>query len=172
VLSASAACEILALSDDFGIVHLATRKSGKTDTHFQAPSGKYIWLQPVAPNSPFLFGGDHLINVGKFVEGVLDKPEVSLPGKTAVLFTEAMSFGDFHKLLGKVTGRQTEYIQIPMEQYDQLFPNWGKEMGMMLQFFEEAAKEGWGAGAEMVTAQDLGVQGLHDAARAFKRIKW
>lgn len=119
-----------------------------------------------------IYCGDQHTNVGRFIAGVVAHPELTLPGKAAVLFTEQMPLGDFLKLWGRVTGRETEFIQVSLEQYDRLWPVWGREMGMMMQYFEEAAQKGWGADDEIVTAQQLGVEELDNSEEAFRRIKW
>lgn len=117
--------------------------------------------------------GNHRRNVGLAVAGILAHPELTLPGKTVALATEMLTMGELLALWGKVNNNvETQYIQVSLDEYDALWPKWGREDGLMMEFIEEAAREGWASGDGLVTAQDLGVQGLEGTEEAFRGIEW
>jgi hypothetical protein len=71
----------------------------------------------------------------------------------------------------KITGKETEYIQVGLEQYDRLWPQWGKEIGLMLQFWEEYGDKSW-TGEEVLDGEALGVKGLVDVQSALEELDY
>jgi hypothetical protein len=70
------------------------------------------------------------------------------------------------------TGKPSVYVQTSLEEFDQVWPMWGQEMGIMMKFWEEAKEKSW-SGEEILTADDLGVKdGLVGSKEAFSRIDW
>lgn len=68
----------------------------------------------------------------------------------------------------RVTGKETEFVEVGLGVYDRLFPGWGREMGVMMGFWGEfPGMQGW-SGEEVVTARELGLErqgGVEDALR-------
>jgi len=119
-------------------------------------SGKYILLQPTPPSTPVLSVGDQTTNVGPFAVAIANKPELTLPGKFVLAETDATTTGSILKSWGQITGKETEYVEISLEQYDRLWPGWGREMGTMLKFWEEYGDRSW-TGEEFITKEGLGI---------------
>lgn len=124
----------------------------------QKSSGKYVLLQPTPPSTQILEVGDQTANVGPFALAIAKKPELTLHGKFVIASTGATTTGGILKTWGEVTGNETEYVEISLEQFDRLYPLWGQEMGIMLKFWEEVAEKSW-SGEEFLTGNDLGVAG-------------
>jgi hypothetical protein len=98
--------------------------------------------------------GDAAVNTGVFVRQILNKPEVSLPGKYTSAQTDNFSHGHCLELFRKTTGKRATYIQCSLEEFDTLYPVWGNEL---------AAQWGWNEAIPdwtlpgMVSAQELGI---------------
>ncbi|KAG4434744.1 hypothetical protein IFR05_009770 [Cadophora sp. M221] len=124
--------------------------------NFLKTSGKYVWLQPSSPETPILSLGDPNINVGPFALAITKKPELTLPGKFVLGSVESLTTGDILKSWSEATGKEAEYVQITLEDFNRLWPMWGREMGEMLVYWEEFGDKGW-SGEELVTKEDLGL---------------
>ena len=66
------------------------------------------------------------------------------------------SAGDFLAAWGRATGKQTEYVQISLAEYDRLWPMWGQEMGVMMEFWGEYKDKSW-SGEDFITREALGL---------------
>jgi hypothetical protein len=125
-------------------------------TYLQKTSGKYVLLQPSSPTTKVLSVGDQTSNVGLFAVAIANKPELTLPGKFVLAETDLATTGSILKSWGQITGKETEYVEISLEQFDGLWPGWGQEMGAMLKFWEEYGDRSW-TGEEFITKEGLGI---------------
>jgi hypothetical protein len=136
-----------------------------------ATSGKYILFQPSLPETPILSIGDHTKNVGPWALAIVKKPEFTLPGKFVLANTESTTSGALLETWGKVTGKETEFVKVGLEQYDRLFPGWGKEMGVMMEYWEKfPGLQAW-SGQDVVVERDLGLErmsGIEEALRGLE----
>ncbi|KFY97937.1 hypothetical protein V500_01855 [Pseudogymnoascus sp. VKM F-4518 (FW-2643)] len=98
-------------------------------------SGKYVWLQPTPASTPVTMLGDADANIGPFVSSILKRPNLTLPGKFVVAAVEEMTHGEILATWGRATGKETEYIEVILDDFDRLWPMWGKEMGLMMQMW-------------------------------------
>ncbi|KAJ5881209.1 uncharacterized protein N7473_012262 [Penicillium subrubescens] len=96
-------------------------------------------------------------------------------GSYVLAEVETLTNGELLERWGKVTGNSTVYIPGTLEAYNELFPAWGLEMGVMLQFWEAVGDASWSRpGATLLRKQDLGI----DTARftgldaAWAQIDW
>lgn len=64
--------------------------------------------------------------------------------------------GEYLANWGRVTGQKTEYVQISLAEYDRLWPMWGQEMGIMMEFWGEYKDKSW-SGEDLLTKEDLGL---------------
>ncbi|KAG9239772.1 putative NmrA-like family domain-containing protein 1 [Amylocarpus encephaloides] len=136
---------------------------------FHSTSGKYLMFQPTGPSTPILSIGDHTKNVGPFVLAIARKPELTLPGKFVLAASDKTTTGGALEAWGRVTGKETEYVEVGLEQYDRLFPDWGLEFGVMMEFWGVLGDESW-TGEEVIRGEQLGVTrlgGLEDGLRAW-----
>jgi len=119
-------------------------------------SGKYVWFQPAPASTPIVSIGDHTKNVGPFVLRIAKKPELTLPGKFVLATVDTLSAGDVLKTWGRQQGKETEYIEVSVADYNRLWPNWGQEIGVMMDFWGEYGDKSW-TGEELITKEDLGL---------------
>ncbi|KAK9244292.1 hypothetical protein V1506DRAFT_578785 [Lipomyces tetrasporus] len=108
-------------------------------------SGKHIWLQPAPPSTPVFTIGDHTINIGHFVHAIIQQPNLTLSGKYVFATTETTTMGKLLDHWSEITGKETEYLQISLEEYDRLWPMWGMEVGRDLRCWDEFGAESWGS---------------------------
>jgi hypothetical protein len=123
-------------------------------------------LQPVPPSTPLFVVGDHNINVGHFVHAIIQQPALTLPGKYVFATTEATTMGKFLDHWSEITGKETEYLQVTLEEYDRLWPKWGMEVGNDLKCLEEFGADTW-TSEKWIGKDELGLGqelvGLHEA---------
>jgi len=135
-------------------------------------SGKYVLLQPTPPTTKVLSVGDQTKNVGPFVVAIANKPELTLPGKFVLAETEWTTNGAILETWGKITGKETEYVEIGLEEYDRLWPQWGQEMGSMMKLWEEYGDQSW-TGEEFLTREGLGItEPLVGLEKTFETLDW
>lgn len=133
-------------------------------------SGKWLFFQPSSPNTPVWSVGDQTKNVGPFALAIVQKPELTL-GKHVLAYTEKTTTGGLLETWGKVAGKETEFVEVGLEQYERLFPGWGSEMGVMMEFWAElSGEEQWSGEEGILTAVDLGVEGLGGVEEAYRSI--
>ncbi|KAK9358846.1 NmrA-like family-domain-containing protein [Lipomyces starkeyi] len=151
---------------------------------FIKKAGKYILLNPGNPEkTPIASLGDHRTNVGVFARSVLTNPP-----KVGGTYVKC-SVEDFPSLnayfakwcsgSGRVTSSQSTYVlQVSFEQYKDLWPKLGDELGIMMMFWELLGENSWNAlpGNKMVHAYELMTETakkeLVTTEEAFKALDW
>jgi uncharacterized protein YbjT (DUF2867 family) len=136
-------------------------------------SGKYLQLSPAAASTPVVTIGDARANVGAFAVAILRRPGAAL-GKVVLAKTGTLSAGGVLDSWSRATGHAAEYVRVSLEQFDAVWPGWGREMGVMLAFWDEAKERSWSGEEVVVGPEELGVEveslvGLEDA---FRRTDW
>ncbi|KAH8690176.1 putative hscarg dehydrogenase [Talaromyces proteolyticus] len=138
-------------------------------------SGQYGWIQPVDGSTPITTVGDERKNVGLFVKAILQNPKLTRGGKYVLAEVETLTNQQVLESWGRATGKPVTYIPTTLDAYDSLFPKWGREMGVMLEFWNAAGKDSWSKpGVTPLHKEDLGIDvvkltGLETALGA---IKW
>jgi len=56
----------------------------------------------------------------------------------------------------EITGKETEYLQISLEEYDRLWPIWGLEVGKDLSCWADFGEESWGS-EKWIGREELGL---------------
>ncbi|KAH0557153.1 hypothetical protein GP486_005054 [Trichoglossum hirsutum] len=139
--------------------------------NFAKSSGKHVQIQPTPPSVPILTIGDAKANIGAFVRAILSQPKITLQ-KTVLAYVESLTIGELLENWSAGTGKPSVYVQTSLEEFDQVWPMWGREMGVMMKYWEEAKEKSW-SGEEIVRPNDLGVKdGLVGSTEAFSRIDW
>lgn len=116
--------------------------------------------------------GDQISNVGHFALSIIEQPELTLPAKFVLAETDSTTIGEMLKTWGKVTGKETEYVEVSLEQYDRILPGWGNEMGIMMQYWAEVKDRSW-SGEELLTRQSLGISASFvETEEALAAINW
>ncbi|KAK2808667.1 hypothetical protein FQN50_004532 [Emmonsiellopsis sp. PD_5] len=125
--------------------------------NFVKSSGKYVWVQPTSESMPLSTIGDHTKNIGIFAEAVLKQPERTR-GKYVLVESETTTLGGYLERWSKYSGKEVAYVPTTLGAYDSLFPSWGLELGVMLQFWESAGSKSWSkAGVTPLRKEDLGI---------------
>lgn len=76
-------------------------------------------------------------NAGIFVRAILAQPQLTLPARYVFVHTDLLSIADTMKVWSKVTGKEGMSVEVvSLEDYERLWPAWGKELGAQLQFNE------------------------------------
>ena len=122
----------------------------------QKSSGKYVQLQPTPPTVPILSIGDISKNVGVFTSAILAQPQLTRK-RYVLAYVEKSTMGEMLQTWGNVTGKSTAYVQTSLEEFDQVWPMWAREMGVMMQFWEEYGENSW-SGEDFLTSKELGIK--------------
>lgn len=123
----------------------------------QDSAGKHIQLGPIGPDVPIPSVGDPRTNIGPFVLAILQQPERTLNGRFVLAVTEQGSMNKFLAAWSQVTGKSSQFVQCAMEDYERLWPGWGKVEGDMLRFYNEFGGQVAGSEKEILMASDLDV---------------
>jgi hypothetical protein len=115
--------------------------------------------------------GDTSANVGAFVSGILKRPDLTLPGRFVLVAVEEMAHRDILAMWGRITGKETEYVQCTLEEFNRLWPIWGQEMGLMMEMWGELGSKSW-SGEKLVSNEALGITGLKNTESFFKAADW
>lgn len=136
-------------------------------------SGKYLQIGPAPSSTPILSIGDARSNVGVFTNAILSQP--ALTYKRYVLASvEESTVGKLFEDWGKKLERQTAYVQVnSVDEYDNVWPAWGREMGVMMAFWGEERNNSW-SGQDALTRKDLGLESTKFVGieEAYGKIDW
>jgi hypothetical protein len=138
----------------------------------QKTAGKHVQLLPMAEDAPITTLGATTINTGTYVLAILKQPHLTLPARTVLAETETRTAKDIVKLWSEVSGTPAEFASISLDHYDNLWPKWGREVGLMLQFWDYARERSWIAEDTVLKKEDLGISGLVGMKEVFAGIDW
>jgi hypothetical protein len=141
--------------------------------NFVKSSGKYVQLSAAGPDVLIKSIGDVTKNIGVFTSAILAQPELT-HGRFVLAYIEETTSGEMLKTWSKATGKPSVFVQVKsLEEYDAVWPNWGNEMGVMMQFWEEAGEKSW-SGESVLTKEDLGIQNekFVGIEETFKSMDW
>ncbi|KAH8803674.1 hypothetical protein F5884DRAFT_712563 [Xylogone sp. PMI_703] len=125
--------------------------------NFLKSAQKYVQLQPVVATTPVVCIGDVGKNVGIFISVILKQPQLT-HGKYVLASVEHTTIGRMLELWSEVTGKPSVYVQTDsMETFDSVWPMWGREMGVMMRYFEEFGENSW-SGEQVLTSKELGIK--------------
>jgi hypothetical protein len=130
-------------------------------------TGQYIQLHCTPLDSTFLALGHARTNIGLFVRAILEQPAKTLPAKMVVAGTEMTSLRKYLEIWSQVHGKPAHHAKVDRKAYDKLFPHWGEEIAIMMDFFEVAGEDSWFPPGAL-GKDDLGIEGLVDLAEALK----
>ncbi|KAH8894440.1 NAD(P)-binding protein [Thozetella sp. PMI_491] len=135
-----------------------------------AGPGKFIQLQSTPDSVVIKTIGDAKANVGVFAKSIIEKPELTLPGKYVLADVEDLTAGEFLSSWAKAQKKEAKYIQVPKSTFFETWPMWGEVMDKMMTFWEEAKAQSWTAEEGILTKEDLGVTGLVNTSEAFAQM--
>ncbi|CBF87461.1 hypothetical protein AN9354.2 [Aspergillus nidulans FGSC A4] len=131
----------------------------------------YVTFLGVDPATKVPLLGDEKVNSGLFVKAILDQPEKTLSGKTVSAVLEQRSIGDVVEAFGKAKGVQARCVKIDREVYRVLWPVWGDVLDISHAYLEDAGGKAFSAkDEEVLTKEDLGVDGLAGIEEAFEKV--
>ncbi|KAL4866717.1 hypothetical protein BDV12DRAFT_198935 [Aspergillus spectabilis] len=135
-------------------------------------SKSYLTFLNVDPATKVPLLGDEKVNTGLFVKAILEQHEKTLPGKTVAGVMEYRTLGDVLAAFAKAKGIQAHVLQISREDYRALWPVWADALDLSHLYLEVAGEEAFsGDGEEVLTAGDLGVEGLIGVEAAFEGVE-
>ena len=138
----------------------------------QKTARQYVQLQPVSRDVPILSIGDITKNLGKFTSAILAQPQLTR-GKFVLAYVETIPIAKILEIWSEVTKKPAVYVQAAsLEEFDNVWPKWGYELGSMMQFWEEYGRESW-SGEQFLTSEDLKIKGAFVGIReAFENADW
>jgi len=113
-------------------------------------------MQPVPASTIAFTIGDHKINVGHFVHAIVKRPNLTLNGQYVFATTETTTLGKLLEYWSEITGKEAEYVQISLDEYNRLWPQWGLEVGQDLKCWAEFGAETWGS-ENWIGKEELGL---------------
>lgn len=135
---------------------------------------KYVWKQPAKSSSFLPMAGDAQVNCGLLTEASLRQPGLTR-GKAVAVYV-ASTFEESLQLWGKAVGKEVEYVHLTFDEYVRQCPHgpkFGLELALGMTYLDKYGLEGYAKpGIEMLTKEDLSVEGWVDAEEAFRRIEW
>jgi len=141
--------------------------------NFVKSSGKYVQLAVTGPDVPVWTIGDAAKNVGFFTSAILARPELT-KGRYVLASTEETTIGEMLKIWSRATKKESVFVKVAnLEEYNAVWPMLGDEMGLMMQFWEEAGDKSW-SGEDFLTKKELGIEGAKFASieETFKLMDW
>ncbi|KAK4139152.1 uncharacterized protein C8A04DRAFT_33379 [Dichotomopilus funicola] len=131
---------------------------------------KQVLIGAYDPTTPIQTIGDVSVNLGAFVRAAVEQPEKTLGGKTVLAAIETHAAAEQFALWAKAKGKQAQYLKIDGQAYRELWPLWGEEMGVMMDFWEWARENSWTlpGGEKVVGREELGITGVQSLEEAYK----
>jgi hypothetical protein len=120
-------------------------------------AGKYIQIQDTPADTPIKTIGDARVNVGIFVQSILNRPELTLNGKFVLADYTDMTANEFLQAWATAQGKEAQYVQTDEKTYHSIWPAWAEEMSTMMQFWDWAREKSW-SGEEYITKVELGIK--------------
>lgn len=99
--------------------------------------------------------GDIRVTPGVWVRQIVAKPELT-KGRYTSIDPETLSYGKMLEIYGEITGRQTAFIQISVEDCVKLWGIAGKELADQLAF-NECCPRAWES-PDYVSKEELGIK--------------
>jgi hypothetical protein len=114
-------------------------------------------LSPADPTTPTKSIGNPQRNIGIFVLSILNLPDKTLPGRFVIAHTEETTTGQMLKDWSEVTGKRSVYVKTNLEDFSEVWPMWGEEMGIMMKMWDELKDQSWSGEPEILNKDDLGI---------------
>jgi hypothetical protein len=74
-------------------------------------------------------------------------------------YVEKIPVAEILEIWSLATEKPAVYVQVSsLKAFDNVWPKWGHELGIMMQFWEEYGDDSW-SGEEVLTSHDLGIKG-------------
>lgn len=133
-------------------------------------AGKYLQFGSYAPDTPIDVIGDVSVNITPFIKAVVEQPEKTANGGIVLVSNKLVTADEMLQTWAKVKGVKAQFVQVSGEAYRDIWPLWGEEIGLMMEFWDSFRERSWTepSGARVLGKEDLGLadtafQGLEEA---------
>lgn len=118
--------------------------------------------------------GNTLDNIGTFAMAIFKQPEKTLPGRFVLAYAEVSTTSQLLKDWSEVTGKPSAYVQTSLEDFSNVWPKWGLEMGLMMKMWDELRDKTWAGEEGILTKNDLGLDNVKfvGAKGAYAKMDW
>ncbi|KAK0642169.1 hypothetical protein B0T16DRAFT_394322 [Cercophora newfieldiana] len=128
--------------------------------YFIPTAGKYIQLANYSPETPIETIGDVSVNIAPFVKAIVAQPEKTAKGAIVLGATETRAAGEMLQTWASVKGVRAQQVRVDSKTFNEVWPLWAEEMGVMMEFWDEYKEKSWtDEEARIVTAGELGIEG-------------
>lgn len=88
--------------------------------------------------------------------------------------SEDTTTGEMLATWSEVTGKPSKYVVTSLDDYSDVWPGFGLEMGIMMALWDELGDKSWSGEEGMITREELGikVENLTTLKDAFKEMDW
>ncbi|OAP61500.1 hypothetical protein AYL99_03703 [Fonsecaea erecta] len=136
----------------------------------------YIQLSPATRDTPIKAIGDPHKNIGVFALSVLKQPALTLrpQGRFVLADSEDTTAGKLLSDWSAVTGKPSQYVQTPLEDFSAIWPGFGLEMGVMMAMWSELRDRSWSGEESLLTRKELGIKqsDLTTVKDAYAAMNW
>ncbi|OJJ97043.1 hypothetical protein ASPACDRAFT_123766 [Aspergillus aculeatus ATCC 16872] len=140
-----------------------------------AEGGGFLTLTNIDPATRIPVAGDERVNVGLFVQAILETPERTLPGRIVAAITGYRALGEVVETFGTAKGVKVRCVRIGREDYRALWPGLAELMDVSHYYFQVTDGRSFtaaGEGEAVLGAEDLGLEGLVGLEEAFAGVPW
>jgi hypothetical protein len=107
---------------------------------------------------------------------VLKHPELTLrpQGRFVLASSEETTAGKLLSDWSEFTGKPSKYVVTSLEDFANVWPGFGQEMGIMMAMWNELREKSWSGEEGIVTGKDLGIdpKELTTVKDAYKEMNW
>ncbi|OCT52497.1 NmrA-like family domain-containing protein 1 [Cladophialophora carrionii] len=136
----------------------------------------YVQLSPAHPSTPIKAIGDPLVNIGIFAHAILTHPELTLRpvGRFVLAHSEDTTAGKLLSDWSEVTGKPSKYVVTSLDDFANVWPGFGLEMGIMMAMWDELRDDSWSGEEGVLPGKDLGIKPevLTDVKDAYRAMDW
>ncbi|KIX94169.1 uncharacterized protein Z520_10195 [Fonsecaea multimorphosa CBS 102226] len=144
--------------------------------NFLKTANTYIQLSPARPDTPIKAIGDPHKNIGIFALSILRQPNLTLrpQGRFVLAHSEDTTTGKLLSDWTAVTGNPSKYVQTSLEDFSNVWPGFGLEMGIMMAMWNELKDRSWSGEEGLLTWEELGIKQseLASVKDAYRTMDW
>lgn len=134
-------------------------------------AGKYLQFASYSPETPITYIGDVTKNITPFIKAVVEKTKGE--GQAVRVEVGTLPAEKFLSTWAEAKGVQAKFVRISGKDYREIWPLWGEEMGVMMEFWDAFTDKSWSVsvdGQKLVTRKELGIEEgeLESLAEGFK----
>ncbi|KAK0723548.1 hypothetical protein B0T26DRAFT_642271 [Lasiosphaeria miniovina] len=144
-----------------------------------ATANAHVQFANYAPSTPITTLGDVTVNIAPFVRAIVAQPAKTARGNVVLGALATHTADELLQMWARARGTRARFVQVGGEDFRALWPLWGDEMGVMMEFWDEFRDKSWTAPAAaaaehkytVLTGDDIGVEGLQGLEEAYKELE-